>query len=87
MPVTITIPTDMHSGKCDEWIDMSCEKKNITLRDLHSVCSQVSQQLQMKQQMRSMWGGGELSDHDCLSVSWVPTIIERIEERINKGEH
>ncbi len=48
MSVTIVVPNEKYNEQCDKWIDMSCEKKNITLRDLHQVIAQYSQQLQMK---------------------------------------
>ena len=87
MPIEIIIPNEMNDAKCDQWIDKSCEMKNITLQDLYQVCGQVNQQLKMKEQLLPMMGGGELSDHECLISSWLPTIMGRIKARSEAGEY
>lgn len=87
MPVTIIVPNKEQDALCDKWIDMSCEKKNITLRDLYNVTQQVDGQLQMKSQIPSQMGGGQLTDHEHLILSWTPTLLERIKTRIESGEY
>lgn len=87
MSVEIIVPNAEQDAQCDKWIDMSCEKKNITLRDLHNVCGQIHQQLQMKEQLPPPMGGGELSDHEMLIVSWLPAIMQRIKSRAEQGEY
>lgn len=87
MSVTIVVLNKEQDDKCDQWIDMSCEKKNITLRDLYNVCSQISSQLEMKQQIPVQMGGGELSIQESLIVSWMPCIMQRIKARVEQGGH
>ncbi len=87
MSVTISVPNKEQDAKCDQWIEMSCEKKNITLRDLYNVCGQIKQQLDMKQQIPVQMGGGELSSHESLIVSWLPSIMQRIKTRVEQGEY
>lgn len=58
MPSTIVLPNKEQDDKCDKWIDMSCEKKNITLRDLYNVCGQINQQLEMKKATTNSNGWG-----------------------------
>lgn len=87
MPSTIVVPNKEQDSKCDQWIDMSCEKKNITLRDLYNVCGQINQKLEMKQQIPPQMGGGELSLQESLIVSWLPCIMQRIKSRVEQGEH
>ncbi len=86
MPVTIVVPNEKYNEQCDKWIDMSCEKKNITLRDLHQVLAQYSQQLQMKDQIPPQMGGGDLDYNESLTVAWASTILQRIQQRVEQGE-
>ncbi len=85
--VTINVPNKEQDILCDKWIDTSCEKRNLTLRHLHQVTQQVNQQLQMKQQMPPQMGGGLLTEHELLLISWLPTILERIKIRVEQGEY
>lgn len=84
--VTIYVPNKEQDEKCDKWIDFSCEKKNITLVELYKVCQHVNQQLDLKTNLPDFMGGGELSEHEELIDSWLPTIIERIKFRVESGE-
>lgn len=86
MPIEIYIPCKEQDAKCDEWFDWSCEKKNITLRDLYQVCSQVNQQLDLKDKIPPQMGGGDLTSHECLITAWLPTILNRIKRRVEAGE-
>lgn len=87
MTVTIVVPNKEQDNKCDQWIDMSCEKKNITLRDLYNVCGQIHQQLEMKDQLPPQMGGRELTLQESLIVSWLPSIMQRIKARVEQGEY
>lgn len=84
--VTINIPNKEQDDKCDKWIDYSCDKKNITLIELFRVCQHVHQQLDLKGSLPEFVGGGDLTDHEALMQSWIPTIKERILTRIENGE-
>ena len=81
MPIEIIMPNEMNDSKCDQWIDKSCEMKNITLQDLYQVCGQVNQQLKMKEQLPPQMGGGELSDHECLISSWLSWVVSKLEQK------
>ncbi|CAH9013630.1 conserved hypothetical protein [Vibrio phage 501E54-1] len=86
MSVTMIISNTKYNEQCDQWIDMACEKKNITLRDLYQVTTQYSQQLQMQEQIPPQMGGKELNYNESLTVAWASTILERIKQRIEQGE-
>lgn len=86
MTVVYTVRNEEYDNKCGTYIDKVCQEKNIMLSELFQYIEGVSNQLNMKQQIPSQMGGGELSHLEALIVAWSPNILDRIKFRYEQGE-